>query len=614
MKKIFKHFLIINFFFIIIFGMYSANFSSSEAKEVKEVTPHEIIQIVEKSKNKESLLLTKKENGMLILDDGKTLFVTQIDPNDQEINKLYLEHQIKYKYIKETSLFEGLGNFFEFLLPILFLLFIIRIFMERKKQAGGTDVQQEKKEAESIPIVSFKEVGGLSPDTRKEIQQQIHLFKNREEARKLGIDAPNNLLLYGPPGTGKTLIAKAIAHELRATFYSKSGSDFMEKYVGVGASRIRKLFDEARKNKPSLIFIDEIDAVAGQRGRENRNEEREATLNQLLIELDGTKSNEGVFVVVATNRIDMLDEAFLRSGRFDQKTYIGLPDVEGRKEIIKIHTKNKPLSEEVKNKLDHIAETTYRYSGADIETLFKTAANFALMSNRKEITMEDVNHAIDRMMLGNEGRTLNDEKTKKRVAYHEAGHALITSILKKGGIRKATIVPRGQALGYVAQIPSEMELSTRTDLLDQVKIILAGGVAEIKKFGEHSIGVGGDIEQAKKIIQHMTEIGMNDKSFELTFEDREKQRIMKKIYKEALDSCKELIEKYEEKLDKIAELLLEKETVDGKYIDAIVYDEEIPEDIIEETKEIIEEKIEVKKEISSQIEEVFDGKTAKQGI
>lgn len=571
MRKLIKYFLILNLFFLLLFGVFGPKDPAASKKEIEQVTPHELVKLVEEGKNIEDMKLIKRQTGELTLETKKTIYRTMVDPDDQAINKLYTDHPLHYQYIPVQQS-GGFSSLVSSIFMIFIVLAVIGFFLNRKNETrGAVETGAKQKEKEEIPSVSFSEIGGLTMDTKKEIEQQIRIFKQAHEAKQLGITTANNILLYGPPGTGKTLIAKAIAHELGATFYSRSGADFMEMYVGVGASRIRKLFAEARKNKPSLIFIDEIDAVAGKRGKGSQNEERESTLNQLLIELDGMESNDEVFVIVATNRMDMLDEAFLRSGRFDQKTYIGLPDVEGRKEIIEIHSKQKPLAEEVRASLQVIAETTYRYSGADIETLFKTAANYALMAERKEITMADIDYAMDRMLLGNEGRNIANQETKERVAYHEAGHALITSLLRKGNIRKATIVPRGQALGYVAQIPDESELSTRSTLMEQIKITLAGGVAEILKYGEHSVGVGGDIQQAKNIIEHMTDIGMRDVAFELTFEEKEKKEAMKMIYQEALEDCKRMMKVGEQKLEKIAQLLLQKETVEGHEIDAIVH-------------------------------------------
>lgn len=590
MSKTMKNIMVI-VVFLAVFGLIT-NLSNQEHKEIKTLDyPSFKDKLEEVAKESESLVLLKSEagRGRLLFTEENFLYETYVDPGDKEtISTLYKTENVKHQYIKDVHWVEGLTNFVSilFLFIVALLIFMMLTSLNAQKGKGGGvggalrgNKDKQLKKAE-IPKLSFKEVGGLTPETKEELKQTIKMFKQREEAKEMGIDPQKGLLLHGPPGTGKTLIAKAIAHELGATFYSRSGSGFVEKFVGVGAERVRDMFEEARKNKPALIFIDEVDAVAGKRGDgHNSHPEREQTLNELLKELDGTDSNEGIFVIGATNRLDMLDDAFTRSGRFDNKTYIGLPDVEGRREIIDIHSKKKKLTDKLKAKLDNIAATTYRFTGADIESLFKMAGNHALMNNRLKIDVEDINYSIDRMALGNKGRHLSDKKVKERVAYHEAGHALLQSLARKGSIRKATIVPRGQALGFVAPIPKEMDLSTREELMSQLRMILAGGAAEIHQYGEHSIGVGGDVQQAKKLIDSMVEVGMVKNGFNLSFNKKEQEELKDQIYKEAIESCQSLIKTYEGYLEKIAHLLMEKETVDGSEVDAIVYGLETKEEV-----------------------------------
>lgn len=586
---------------LLAFGIFS-NIKNQKEYEIKTVTFYELQHVVEKNKGKK-LVMHEKEDGMVILKINNTIYQTSVKPTENSISDLTKEYNIEYRYVKSSGFFETI---FKLFVPFLFIFFIIFILFNRNKAATGRANEMVKKHTKKsdIPSTKLEDIGGLSEETMGEIRQIIGIFKNKEQAKLLGIRPARGALLYGPPGTGKTLLAKAIASELGANFYSASGSSFVEMFVGVGASRIRELFEEARKNKPSMIFIDEIDSLAKKRGLGHSNEERESTLNELLKQLDGIESNEDVFLIGATNRMDILDEAVVRPGRFDYKIMIGLPDLEGRKEIIQIHSKNKRLSENVMEKMDLIAESSIGYSGADIEGVFNNAAKKALAEERTEIEMDDINYALDLSILGNANRKLKDEDTKTRVAYHEAGHALVGLITKPKSVRKATIIPRGQALGFVAPIPKEMELSTSSELIGQISMILAGGVAEMKKFGEHSIGVSGDVQQAKNIIEKMVELGMREDDFILTFEEEDKQKLMKKIYKEALDNCKEIMFKHEAEWIKLAEALLEKETLSGEEIERIVYN--LPEPA--EEKFPVNEEKEVKNEDEEQ-----DGKTILKG-
>lgn len=563
-----KNFLISVLIVFIMIGIYN-NAENLKEEEIKDITYFELKEYLDTNKN-HSLTLLENENGILMLQTEDEIFRTQVNPNDNEVSELLAKNKIDYSYMKNVSFFETV---FKFAFPILIILFIIGMLMNRNKGGVGKANEMIKKSTKQseIPNVRFEDVGGLSEETKMDIQRIIRIFRNKDEAKELGIRPAKGVLLYGPPGTGKTLLAKAIAHEFNATFYATSGSSFVEMFVGVGASRIRELFQEARKNKPALIFIDEIDSLAKKRGLGNSNEERESTLNELLKQLDGVESNEDVFLIAATNRIDILDEALTRPGRIDYKILIGLPDLEGRKEIINIHSKNKKLSQDVINNLGFVAENTTGYSGAEIEGIFNNAAKRTLDYGKKEIDMGDINHALDLTVLGSANRKLNDEDTRRRVAYHEAGHALVGLVTKPKSVRKATIIPRGQALGFVAPIPKELELSTPSELIDRVSMILAGGVAEMKKFGEHSIGVSGDVEQAKNIIEKMVDLGMRDKDFVLSFSDRDKQAEMKVIFNKALANSKEILAKYENEWENLTNRLLEKETLSGEEIERIIH-------------------------------------------
>jgi len=420
-----------------------------------------------------------------------------------------------------------------------------------------------------LPSISLNDVGGLGAEMKEEILQTLSTLKEPERAIKLGIKPPKGILLYGPPGTGKTLLAQAMARELNASFFSASGSAFNELFVGVGASRVRSLFQTARKQAPAVIFIDEVDALAGKR-KAHGGEEAEKTLTELLVQLDGGQSNDGILFIAATNRKDMLDEAFLRPGRIDFSFHVSLPDTKGRREIIEIHTKGKALAEDVFTSLDDLAESTSGFSGAELQSLFETASRRAVRNGQDVITKQDLDYALDRTILGSTSRSLQDLDTKRRVAIHEAGHAIVASLTKPGSVRKATIIPRGEALGYVAPIPKELHLSTTSDLLDRVAMVLAGGVAERLLLGEHSIGVSGDVQQAKHLIEHMVDIGMLQDGFTLTFNKQDKEIKMQELFAKGLEKAESLINNHQQQYQQLVDALLKKETLEGSEVEAIV--------------------------------------------
>lgn len=587
---ILKNTLFVAIGILVLTGILSNTFSSEKEPEVKEVIYSELLKTMDKNEDKK-MVLAEKDSGvvMLKIGEGKEVYVTQV-PKENKLNEYIEKYEIEYKRVEEEpTLLDGISSFIMLLLPLVLIFFVVSMILAQRKQMGKAKSMTTNSKQNEVPSVKMEDIGGLSPETKREIHGMIETFKNAEDAEKFGIRPLKGAIFHGPPGTGKTLLAKAVAHELEASFFAMSGSGFTEMFVGVGASRVRNLFEEARKNAPALIFIDEVDAIAGKRGGQVRNDEREGTLNELLTQLDGVQSNEKVMVLVATNRLDMLDDAFIRAGRFDLKVMIDLPDLEGRKEIIKIHTKTKPLAKDVLDKLDDLAKDTYGYSGAEIEGMFLTAATNAFNLKKKEIDMEDIDYAIERTLLGSAGRKLTREDTKIRVAYHEAGHALISALSKPGSIRKATIAPRGQAYGFVSYTPDEMSLSTYSDLFKRVQSILAGGLGEMVKFKEHSMGVGGDVQQAKQLIEQMVDLGMGDGDFALTFNEKSKSEKMQKIYNDALLQCKNTLEKYKDRHEALTQALLERETLDGKEVEDIVYNRLTAEEEIEEE---IEEKVE----------------------
>ena len=450
--------------------------------------------------------------------------------------------------------------------------------------------------------VTFKDVAGLKEE-KEEVRELIDFLKNPKKFQSLGARIPKGVLLMGPPGTGKTLLAKAVAGEADVPFYFISGSDFVELFVGVGASRVRDMFQQAKRNAPCLIFIDEIDAVGRQRGTGlgGGHDEREQTLNQLLTEMDGFGANEGIIIIAATNRPDVLDPALLRPVRFDRQVTVNLPDVREREEILAVHAKNKTLADNIT--LENLAKRTPGFSGADLENLLNEAALLTVRRNKKEITMSEIDEATDRVLMGPAKTSRKySENDRKLVAYHEAGHAVIGIKLKNASdVQKVTIIPRGTAGGYNMMVPTEEKLcSTKTDLLEQITGLLGGRTAEEVIFGEITTGAHNDFEKATKIARAMvTEYGMSDlgplqfeqqegsvflgrdynKSQHFSNEvaneiDMEMRKIINNCHKDATD----IINKNKDLLKLIADALLEYETLTKEQIDYLVANGKMPEE------------------------------------
>ena len=450
--------------------------------------------------------------------------------------------------------------------------------------------------------VTFKDVAGLKED-KEEVKELIDFLKDPKKFQKLGARIPKGVLLMGPPGTGKTLLAKAVAGEANVPFYFISGSDFVELFVGVGASRVRDMFQQAKRNAPCLIFIDEIDAVGRQRGTGlgGGHDEREQTLNQLLTEMDGFGANEGIIIIAATNRPDVLDPALLRPGRFDRQVTVNLPDVRGREEILAVHAKNKIIAEGIT--LQNLAKRTPGFSGADLENLLNEAALLAVRRNKNEITMSEIDEATDRVLMGPAKVSHKySENDRKLVAYHEAGHAVIGLKLKNASdVQKVTIIPRGSAGGYNMMVPTEEKMcSTKTDLLEEITGLLGGRSAEEITFGEITTGAHNDFEKATKIARAMvTEYGMSDLG-PLQFEQQagsvflgrdynkaqhfsnevanEIDMEMRKIINDCHKQAKDIIKKNSDLLKLIAETLLEYETLTKEQIDYLVENGKMPDE------------------------------------
>ncbi len=490
-------------------------------------------------------------------------------------------------------------------LPIVLLVGFAFYFFSRQMAGNKNSMDFGKSKARlnsDNNKVTFKDVAGLKEE-KEEVKELIDFLKSPKKFQKLGARIPKGVLLFGPPGTGKTLLAKAVAGEANVPFYFISGSDFVELFVGVGASRVRDMFQQAKRNAPCLIFIDEIDAVGRQRGTGlgGGHDEREQTLNQLLTEMDGFGANEGIIIIAATNRPDVLDPALLRPGRFDRQVTVNLPDVRGREEILAVHAKNKILADGIT--LHNLAKRTPGFSGADLENLLNEAALLAVRRNKEKITMSEVDEATDRVLMG-PAKTSHkySENDRKLVAYHEAGHAVIGLKLDNANdVQKVTIIPRGSAGGYNMMVPSEEKLcSTKTDLLEQITGLLGGRTAEEIIFGEITTGAHNDFEKATKIARAMvTEYGMSDLG-PLQFEQQagsvflgrdynksqhfsnevanEIDMEMRKIINDCHKSATEIIKKNKELLKLIADALLEYETLTKEQIDYLVKNGKMPDE------------------------------------
>ncbi len=502
---------------------------------------------------------------------------------------------------ESSSLLIILVNILPFVVVIGFAFFFFNRQMAGNKSSMDFGKSKAKLSTDNNKV-TFKDVAGLKEE-KEEVAELIDFLKNPKKFQKLGARIPKGVLLFGPPGTGKTLLARAVAGEANVPFYFISGSDFVELFVGVGASRVRDMFQQAKRNAPCLIFIDEIDAVGRQRGTGlgGGHDEREQTLNQLLTEMDGFGANEGIIIIAATNRPDVLDPALLRPGRFDRQVTVNLPDVKGREEILGVHARNKKLAEGIT--LKNLAKRTPGFSGADLENLLNEAALLAVRRGKDVITMSEVDEATDRVLMG-PAKTSHkySESDKRLVAYHESGHAVIgIKLTHANDVQKVTIIPRGSAGGYNMMVPSEEKLcSTKTDLLEEITGLLGGRTAEEITFGEITTGAHNDFEKATKIARAMvTEYGMSDLG-PLQFEQQEGSVFLGRDYnktqhfsnevaneidmemRKIINNChrkaKDIISKNQDLLKLIAEALLEYETLTKEQIDYLVEHKKMPDE------------------------------------
>ena len=608
------------FLLLIILTMYYL-FGVMNSK-VNELTYDAFIKELEKGTVTELKITPRESYGVYDMsgklkgyEENETFFL-KVPLTDSIINQIVsIDEKLNYKIETENdpgsiSLLWVIVN----ILPIVLLAAIAFWFFSKQMSSAGKSMDFGKSKARlnsDQNKKTFKDVAGLKEE-KEEVKELIDFLKNPKKFQKLGARIPKGVLLVGPPGTGKTLLAKAVAGEANVPFYYISGSDFVELFVGVGASRVRDMFKQAKHNAPCLIFIDEIDAVGRQRGTGlgGGHDEREQTLNQLLTEMDGFGANEGIIIIAATNRADVLDPALLRPGRFDRQVTVDVPDIREREEILKVHAKNKVLAPDVT--LSHLAKRTPGFSGADLENLLNEAALLAVRRDKNAITMNEVDEATDRVMMGpaKKSRTYTKEE-KEMVAYHEAGHAVLGIKLSDAlDVQKITIIKRGQAGGYNLMVPKrETFLSTKKELLENITGLLAGRVAEEEVFHEITTGAHNDFEKATKIARSMvTEYGMSDLgpvqleqqnggvflgrdynksrnfSNEVAHEiDKEVRKIIDGCYKEA----KRIIKENRDLLDLIAKTLVEYETITKEQIEYLVEHGKMPEEEKEQNKDEI---------------------------
>ena len=493
---------------------------------------------------------------------------------------------------------QWIGLIGSLILPILLLVGLFLMF--RSAQSGGSQAMSFGKSRAKMMLdnkvkITFTDVAGID-EAKQELEEIVDFLKNGERYLALGAKIPKGVLLVGAPGTGKTLMAKAVAGEAGVPFFSISGSDFVEMFVGVGASRVRDLFEQAKKHAPCIVFIDEIDAVGRQRGAGlgGGHDEREQTLNQLLVEMDGFDGTTGIIIIAATNRPDILDNALLRPGRFDRQVVIDRPDIMGREQILEVHIKGKPLSSQVDVKV--LAKRTPGFTGADLSNLINEAALLAARKNKKEIEMEDLEEAIDKVIAGPEKKNrIITEKEKEIIAYHEVGHALLAKLLKNcDPLHKVTIISRGMALGLTMTLPeNDQVLYSKTQLLDRMAMTLGGRIAEEIIFNEITTGAQNDLEKVTDLARKMvTTYGMSDKMGPMTFGKRNEHiflgrdfghernfseevasiidREIKSLVEERYNFAREILLSNRDVIEEIVKVLLEKETLDEKEVDDII--------------------------------------------
>lgn len=589
-----KFFRNVSFYLIIIIIAISIiDYYSAKTNVKQEISYSQFMKQIEQKQIKKVTIVDNFISGKT--EEGKDF--TTIAPRDNSLIKELRDNQVEIKAELPpqppwwTSIFSSI-------LPMLLLVGVWFFIMQQTQGGGGRVMSFGKSRAKLYDDkvkVTFADVAGAE-ESKQELQEVVEFLKSPKKFNDLGARIPKGVLLFGPPGTGKTLLAKAVAGEAGVPFFSISGSDFVEMFVGVGASRVRDLFEQAKKNAPCIIFIDEIDAVGRQRGAGlgGGHDEREQTLNQLLVEMDGFSANEGIIMIAATNRPDILDPALLRPGRFDRQIIVGRPDVKGREEILKVHTKGKPLDSNVD--LSVIARRTPGFTGADLSNLVNEAALLSARRNKRTIEMEAMEDSAERVVMGPERKSkVISEQERKLVAYHEGGHALVGALVDNADpVHKVTIIPRGHAGGYTLMLPEkDTDYATRSQLLSKLKIYLGGRVAEELVFNEISSGATGDLQHITNLAKRMVcEFGMSDKLGPMTFGRRQEQVFLgrdlghdkdysdkvafeidqevRSLIEDAHVKTREILTTNIDKLHQIAAALLEKETIDGKELQQII--------------------------------------------
>ena len=590
MNKFVKNVALYVFLIVIAVAMFNTFVRPQD--KLKEMAYSDFIAQIEK-KNVDSIVMT--ENAVKgKLKDG-TEFSTYIPNQDTQVIQKLTEAKVVVT-VKPPEQPSWWMSLLSSVLPILILVFVWFWIINQTQGGGGRMMSfgrsRAKLAAEGQVHVNFSDVAG-EDEAKAELTEVVDFLKNPGRYNAIGAKIPKGVLLVGPPGTGKTLLAKAVAGEANVPFFSISGSDFVEMFVGVGASRVRDLFAQAKKSAPCIVFIDEIDAVGRQRGSGlgGGHDEREQTLNQLLVEMDGFGANEGIITIAATNRPDILDPALLRPGRFDRRVVVGRPDLAGRVAILKVHAKNKPLAEDID--LETIAKKIPGFTGADIANLLNEAALLAARENRQIISMKDMEEASEKVCYGPERRSHKVSELERRItAYHESGHAIMATLLKDADpVHKVTIIPRGQAGGYTMMLPQEEKsFITKSHLLAKLRVALGGRCAEQIIFNEISSGASGDLQQVTSILRKMImEWGMSERLGPMIFGEHQEQIFlgkqlgsernygetvatiideeMHKYLDEAYQDTMKMLTEHMEVLEAMAQALLQVETIDRKQVE-----------------------------------------------
>ena len=592
MNRFFKN--VTFYLLIIIVAIWMIDYYSASTVSKTDITYSAFMKHVQQDEVKQVTIVDNVISGKL--KDGKDF--STVAPSDDSLIPTLRARDIEIKAELPPQP-PWWTTILSSLLPMLLIVGIWFMLMQQSQGGGGRVMNFGKSRARRYDVdnikFTFKDVAGAD-EAKQELEEVVEFLKHPKKYNDLGAKIPKGVLLYGPPGTGKTLLAKAVAGEAGVPFFSISGSDFVEMFVGVGASRVRDLFEQAKKSAPCIVFIDEIDAVGRQRGAGlgGGHDEREQTLNQLLVEMDGFGANEGIIMIAATNRPDILDPALLRPGRFDRQIVVDRPDIKGRQEILKVHVKGKPISPEVE--LGVIARRTPGFTGADLSNLVNEAALMAARKNKNKIDMPEMEEAAERVIMGPERRSrVISDKEKRLTAYHEGGHTLVGMLLDNTDpVHKVTIIPRGRAGGYTLSLPKEDRYyATRSEMLDELKVLLGGRVAEALVLKEISSGASNDLQRATSLARQMIcEYGMSPELGPMTFGHRQDQvflgrdigrdkdyseevaaKIDKEIRKfidEAYQKTESLLNENMDKLHLIADALIERETLEGEEIDQLM--------------------------------------------